>query len=87
MLMIAPSLPYNVLQHHRSEVFGRKIIYLIFYSLFTLMNIPLALSTSINMLLGMRFVSGLFASACIALGGGSIADLYDAVQRTRVVGW
>jgi hypothetical protein len=39
------------------------------------------------MLIGFRFLSGFFGSASIANGGGTISDMYDALERTRVVGW
>ena len=70
-----------------SETFGRKPIYVVGFSVFTLTQIACALSTNIKMLIGFRFVSGLFGSASISNGGGTISDMYDAFERARVVGW
>jgi len=70
-----------------SETFGRRPIYVVCFSVFTLMQIPCALATNISMLIGFRFLSGFFGSASIANGGGTISDMYNAVERTRVVGW
>ena len=54
---------------------------------FRLTQIPCALAKSVSMLIGFRFVQGFFGSASIANGGGTISDMYDAIERTRVVGW
>jgi MFS family permease len=70
-----------------SETFGRKPIYIVGFTIFTLTQIPCALSKSISMLIGFRFLQGFFGSASIANGGGTISDMYDALERTRVVGW
>ena len=70
-----------------SETFGRKPIYIVCFSVFVLTQIPCALAKSVSMLIGFRFVQGFFGSASIANGGGTISDMYDAIERTRVVGW
>lgn len=69
-----------------SETIGRKWVYNVCYPLFTVFQVGCALSTSIGMLIGFRFVAGLLGSAGIALGGGTIADMFDAKQRAKVVG-
>lgn len=56
-----------------SETVGRKYIYQVCYVIFTLFQIGCALSTSIGMLIGFRLLAGLFGSAGIALGGGTIS--------------
>jgi len=70
-----------------SETFGRRPIYVACFIIFTLTQIPCALAKTIHMLIGFRFLSGLFGSASIANGGGTISDMYDALERTGVVGW
>jgi MFS family permease len=70
-----------------SETFGRKPIYVVGFTLFTLTQIPCALAVNIQMLTGFRFLQGLFGSVSIANWGGTISDMYDALERTRVVGW
>lgn len=56
-----------------SETIGRRYIYQVCYVIFTLFQIGCALSTSIGMLIGFRLLAGLFGSAGIALGGGTIS--------------
>jgi MFS family permease len=70
-----------------SETFGRRPIYVVCFTVFAIMQIPCALATNISMLIGFRFLSGFFGSASIANGGGTISDMYNALERTRVVGW
>ena len=70
-----------------SETFGRKPLYIVGYAVFIAMNVGSALATSINMLIAVRFLAGFFGSAGISNGGGTISDMYNAIQRTRVVGW
>jgi len=70
-----------------SETFGRKPIYIVGFVVFSLTQIPCALAVNVNMLIGFRFLQGFFGSASITNGGGTISDMYDALERTRVVGW
>jgi len=70
-----------------SETFGRKPIYIVGFGIFTVTQMACALAPNINTLIGFRFVSGFFGSASISNGGGTISDMYDALERTRVVGW
>jgi MFS family permease len=55
-----------------SETFGRKPIYIVGFIVFTLTQIPCALSKNISMLIGFRFLQGFFGSASLANGGGTI---------------
>ncbi|WBW72559.1 transmembrane transporter [Schizosaccharomyces osmophilus] len=66
-----------------SEQFGRRPIYLLGYSLFALMQIPIALSVNIEMFLIFRFFSGMFGSVGISNGSGSLADLFEKKDRGK----
>jgi len=70
-----------------SETFGRKVLYLICFSIFTLLQIPTALSPNLPTLVVIRTVTGFFGSVSIANGGGTISDLYPPAERAGIFGW
>lgn len=45
-----------------SETFGRRMLYLVCFSIFTLLQIPTALSPNIETLIVVRTISGFFGS-------------------------
>ena len=45
-----------------SETFGRKALYLVCFTTFTLLQIPTALSKNLPMLITMRTIAGFFGS-------------------------
>lgn len=58
-----------------SELFGRRPLYLICLSIFTLLIIPCALATSLTEIIIVRFIGALFGSVMITNGAGTIADI------------
>lgn len=70
-----------------SETFGRRKIYLICFSIFTLLQIPTALAPNIACLIIVRSISGFFGSVGIANGGGTISDMFVPSERAGVFGW
>ena len=64
-----------------SEVWGRKNPLFFGYTGFAIFQIPVAVARNIETIMVCRFLSGLFASAPLAITGGAIADLWDPVQR------
>ncbi|RAL60369.1 hypothetical protein DID88_000145 [Monilinia fructigena] len=70
-----------------SETFGRKPVYFICFGIFTLLQIPTALSPNIAVLITFRSIAGLFGSVSIANGGGTISDMYLPSERAGVFGW
>ncbi|KAF7935901.1 uncharacterized protein EAE98_002121 [Botrytis deweyae] len=70
-----------------SETFGRKPVYLICFGIFTLLQIPTALSPNIATLITFRSIAGFFGSVSIANGGGTISDMYLPSERAGVFGW
>lgn len=70
-----------------SETFGRRRLYIICFSMFTLFQIPSALSPNIQTLTAMRTLSGFFGSIGIANGGGSLSDMFVPAERAGVFGW
>lgn len=70
-----------------SETFGRRKIYLVCFAIFSLLQIPTALSPNIEFLISIRSVSGFFGSVGIANGGGTISDMFIPSERAGVFGW
>lgn len=70
-----------------SETFGRKPIYLVCFTIFALLQIPTALSKSVEVLIFWRSIAGFFGSVSIANGGGTISDMYEPNQRAGIFGW
>ncbi|KAI6791545.1 MFS general substrate transporter [Hortaea werneckii] len=64
-----------------SELYGRSIVYHVCNVGFILFTVACALSTSMNMLIGFRFLAGIWGIAPITNGGGTIADLMKPEQR------
>lgn len=64
-----------------SELYGRLVIYHSCNVLFVIFTIACAVSSSLNLLIGFRFLAGTFGSAPLTIGGGTIADMI--VQEKR----
>jgi multidrug resistance protein len=70
-----------------SETFGRKVLYLSCFAVFTLLQIPTALAPNVTTLIIMRTIAGFFGSVSIANGGGTISDMYVPSERAGIFGW
>ncbi|KAJ5993973.1 MFS general substrate transporter [Penicillium sp. IBT 35674x] len=64
-----------------SEMYGRQIILNFSNLLLSVWQIGCALSPNMASLIVFRFLAGLGGSACLAVGGGIIADLFPLQQR------
>ncbi|ORY28609.1 multiple drug resistance protein [Naematelia encephala] len=64
-----------------SEVYGRRIIFIISYAMLTLWQGVTAASPNVAAVLVFRFLAGLFGSSPLANAGGTISDILDANQR------
>lgn len=64
-----------------SEMYGRLPLYHICNFLFLIFTIACAVSTSLGMLIGFRFLAGSVGAAPLALGGGTIADIIPREKR------
>lgn len=53
-----------------SETFGRRRLYLVCFAIFSLLQIPTALSPNVGVLVASRTLAGFFGSVGIANGGG-----------------
>lgn len=59
-----------------SETQGRKAVYLITLPISLLFTMGAGLAQNIETLLICRFLSGAFGSPCLAVGAGTIADMW-----------
>ncbi|WWC90273.1 uncharacterized protein L201_005206 [Kwoniella dendrophila CBS 6074] len=64
-----------------SELFGRRLLWIVPTLIYIIFNIPCALAPNIGCLLVSRFICGFFGSAPLTLAGGTIADIWDTDER------
>jgi multidrug resistance protein len=70
-----------------SETFGRRNLYIVCFSIFSVLQIPAALAPNIAFLISVRSIAGFFGSVGIANGGGTISDMFVPSERAGVFGW
>ncbi|CAI7644317.1 unnamed protein product [Penicillium manginii] len=70
-----------------SEIIGRRPVYIISIGLYTIFNIPCALSPNIGGLLVCRFLCGVFSSSGLSLAGGTIADIWNIEERGMAIAY
>ncbi|KAG0639689.1 major facilitator superfamily domain-containing protein, partial [Tuber brumale] len=63
-----------------SEFYGRRPIYLVSFSLFTLLLLPCALARHIAVLLVFRFLTGMAGSAFLSVAGGTMGDMFNEAE-------
>lgn len=68
-----------------SEQYGRRTIYLISFSMFTVFAVLCAISTNIAMLIVFRILSGGASASVQAVGAGTIADIWEPRERGRAM--
>ncbi|KAJ1309199.1 hypothetical protein OPQ81_004868 [Rhizoctonia solani] len=64
-----------------SEMYGRRVIFLVSFLPFTLFHLGGALAHNISTLLVTRFLAGSFGSSPLTNAGGTIADMFTAKER------
>lgn len=69
-----------------SETFGRRPLFVTCLAIFSLVQIPTALSQNTAMFAVFRIFSGLAGSVGVANGGGSIFDMFETHERAVVLG-
>lgn len=67
-----------------SENYGRKIVYMASSPIFMLFTLGAGFSKSFASLVVCRLFAGIMGSPALAVGGGTIADLFPAHQRATV---
>jgi multidrug resistance protein len=68
-----------------SELYGRLWLYHICNLTYLAFTVGCALSTNTAMFLVFRFICGCAASGPMTIGGGTIADLYEAEERGKAM--
>ena len=68
-----------------SELYGRLPLYHSANLLFIIFTIACAVSSNLNMLIGFRFLEGIFGSCPLTIGGGTIADMIVQEKRGGVM--
>jgi multidrug resistance protein len=66
-----------------SEIYGRAIVYNVTNFLFVVFAIGCAISPSLSVLIGLRFLMGFAGSAPTTVGAGTIADLFKPQDRGK----
>ncbi|KAI5294687.1 hypothetical protein KEM52_003442 [Ascosphaera acerosa] len=69
-----------------SERWGRRSVYMVSFVIFTVFSVLSAVSTTISMLIVMRMLSGGAAASVLAIGAGTIADIWEVRERGRAMG-
>ncbi|ORZ00524.1 major facilitator superfamily domain-containing protein [Syncephalastrum racemosum] len=70
-----------------SEKWGRRPIYLISFAISITGNAICSVSTSISMLIALRFLSAIGSCSVFSLGAGTIGDVFEADERARAMSW
>jgi MFS family permease len=59
------------------QFYGRRIIYIVSFTLFVIWLIPCAAAQNIETMIIARFFDGLAGSAFLSVAGGTVGDLFD----------
>lgn len=70
----------SILLSPLSEFFGRRPIYLVSFSLYTLLTLPVTFAPHFAIFAAFRFLTGVLGSAFLCIAGGTVADLYAPEQ-------
>lgn len=65
---------------------GRNPVYIATLAVFVLIQIPIAMATTIETVLIFRFFSGMFGAVPQATGGATLSDIYSPRRRSYAVG-
>ncbi|KAI4162276.1 MAG: hypothetical protein LQ342_004145 [Letrouitia transgressa] len=68
-----------------SELYGRNIVFNVTNVLFIVFTVACAVSNSLAMLTGFRFLAGCAGSAALTIGGGTIADVMPPEKRGKAM--
>ncbi|KAJ1966453.1 hypothetical protein IWQ62_002424 [Dispira parvispora] len=69
-----------------SDTSGRRPVYIVSFIIYIGSCVGNAMANSIELLLAMRLIQSLGSSSVMAVGAGSICDIYEAQQRGRALG-
>ncbi|KAI0182605.1 major facilitator superfamily domain-containing protein [Xylaria flabelliformis] len=66
-----------------SEIYGRRIIFLVCFALFTILNAACAVAPNMASLSVFRFLCGMAGSAGPSIGGGTMGDMFEPGKRGK----
>ncbi|KAG2758056.1 MFS general substrate transporter [Suillus brevipes Sb2] len=69
-----------------AEITGRKVVYLLSSALFVVGSAILALSKTIEVMIGMRALQAAGSSAFLAISAATLADIYETHERGTMMG-
>jgi len=69
-----------------SETLGRRTIYVVSFTMYTIFAVLASLSTNISMLIVTRILAGGSAASVQAVGAGTIADIWEPRERGKAMG-
>ncbi|KAG1800278.1 major facilitator superfamily domain-containing protein [Suillus plorans] len=69
-----------------SEIKGRKPVYLVASALFVVGSVALAVSNTIEVMIGMRALQAAGSCAAMAISAATLADIYDTHERGSTMG-
>ncbi|KAG2344357.1 MFS general substrate transporter [Suillus weaverae] len=69
-----------------SEIKGRKPVYLVASAIFVVGNVALALSKTIEVMIGMRALQAAGSCAVMAISAATLADIYEPHERGTMMG-
>ncbi|KAG2109874.1 major facilitator superfamily domain-containing protein [Suillus discolor] len=81
-----PQGNFPLLWSAASEIKGRKPVYLVGSALFMAGNVALALSKTIEVMIGMRALQAAGSCAAMAISAATLADIYDTRERGTTMG-
>lgn len=61
-----------------SEFYGRRPVYIVSYTAFTLLGLPVSFANNLAVFLVFRFLTGFCGSAFLSVAGGSVSDIFAA---------
>ncbi|EST05577.1 Major facilitator superfamily [Kalmanozyma brasiliensis GHG001] len=61
-----------------SEFYGRRPVYIVSYTAFTLLGLPVSFANNLAVFLIFRFLTGFCGSAFLSVAGGSVSDIFLA---------
>lgn len=83
-LMVIGFLVGPLLWAPLSEQIGRRPVYFVSFGLYTLFNVPVALSPNIGGVLVCRFLLGVFSSSALTNVGASLVDLHNETRGMAI---
>ncbi|SNX84327.1 related to multidrug resistant protein [Melanopsichium pennsylvanicum] len=63
-----------------SEFYGRRPVYLVSYTAFTLLGLPVSFANNLAVFLIFRFLTGFCGSAFLSVAGGTVSDVFAATN-------